>query len=192
MRVKESLSGFYESVDSVVSPDWEPGAPSESDSDSVLLSSSALAYSATQPVVAGPFSMIKTGLWNVLRFSISFSSLGLPSACCWPYDGSVVVTSCSNATYTPNWRISRIHNISENVNPFPSHFRTGWTHVNLGIILLRPRTRSLASRHLEGWDVLYNIIFCYIANILLHNRNLFGYIAFNLMLYSICYITYAT
>ena len=185
MRVKESLSGFYESVDSVVSPDWEPGAPSESDSDSVLLSSSALASSATQPVVAGPFSMIKTGLWNVLRFSISFSSLGLPSAC-------VVVTSCSNATYTPNWRISRIHNISENVNHFPSHFRTGWTHVNLGIILLRPRTRSLASRHLEGWDVLYNIIFCYIANILLHNRNLFGYIAFNLMLNSICYITYAT
>ena len=40
--------------------------------------------------------------------------------------------------------------------------------------------------------VLYNIIFCYIANILLHNRNLFGYIAFNLMLYRICYITYAT
>ena len=46
--------------------------------------------------------------------------------------------------------------------------------------------------HLEGWDVLYKIIFCYIANLLLHNRNLFGYIAFNLMLYSICYITYAT
>ena len=32
------------------------------------------------------------------------------------------------------------------------------------------------SSHLEGWDVIYNIIFCYIANILLHNRNLFGYI----------------
>ena len=46
--------------------------------------------------------------------------------------------------------------------------------------------------HLEGWDVLYNTIFCYIANILLHNRNLFGYVAFNLMLYSTCYITYAT
>ena len=47
--------------------------------------------------------------------------------------------------------------------------------------------------HLEGWDVLYNINFCYIANILLHNRNLFVYIAFNLTLYdSICYITYAT
>ena len=44
--------------------------------------------------------------------------------------------------------------------------------------------------HLEGWDVLYNIIFCYVANILLHNRNLFGYIAFNLMLYSICYNIY--
>ena len=46
--------------------------------------------------------------------------------------------------------------------------------------------------HLEGWDVLYNIIFCYIANFLLHNRNFFGYKAFNLMLYNICYITYAT
>ena len=46
--------------------------------------------------------------------------------------------------------------------------------------------------HLEGWDVLYNIIFCYIANILLYNRNLFEYIAFNLMLCNICYITYAT
>ena len=46
--------------------------------------------------------------------------------------------------------------------------------------------------HLEGWDVRYNIIFCYITNILLHNKNLFGYIAFNLMSYSICYITYAT
>ena len=46
--------------------------------------------------------------------------------------------------------------------------------------------------HLEGWDVLYNIIFINIANMLLHNRNLFGYIVFNLMLYSICYITYAT
>ena len=43
------------------------------------------------------------------------------------------------------------------------------------------------THHLEGWDVLYNIIFCYIASILLHNRNLFFYIAFNLMLYSICY-----
>ena len=43
-----------------------------------------------------------------------------------------------------------------------------------------------------GWDVLYNILFCYIAKFLLHNRNLFVYIAFNLMLYSICYITYAT
>ena len=47
-------------------------------------------------------------------------------------------------------------------------------------------------RHLEGWDVLYNIIFCYIANILLHNRNIVGYIAFNLMLCSIFYITYTT
>ena len=45
---------------------------------------------------------------------------------------------------------------------------------------------------LEGWDVQYNIIFCYIANILLHNRNLFSYIAFNLMLCSLCYISYAT
>ena len=52
---------------------------------------------------------------------------------------------------------------------------------------------SVSTEHLEGWDVLYyNILFCYIANILLHNRNLFVYIAFNLMLYSICYITYAT
>ena len=42
--------------------------------------------------------------------------------------------------------------------------------------------------HLEGWDVLYNILFCYIAKFLLHNRNFFVYIAFNLMLYSICYI----
>ena len=46
--------------------------------------------------------------------------------------------------------------------------------------------------HLEGWDVLYNIIFCYIENILLHNRNLFVYIAFNWMLNSICSVTYAT
>ena len=46
--------------------------------------------------------------------------------------------------------------------------------------------------HLEGWDVLYNIIFCYVANILLHNKNRFGYAAFNLMLYSMCYITYGT
>ena len=38
--------------------------------------------------------------------------------------------------------------------------------------------------HLEGWDVLYNILFCHIANILLHNRNIFGYIAFNSMLYA--------
>ena len=51
--------------------------------------------------------------------------------------------------------------------------------------------------HLEGWDVLYKIFFCYISHILLHNRNLFVYqiiindIA-NLMLcsiYNICYIT---
>ena len=35
------------------------------------------------------------------------------------------------------------------------------------------------------------IIFGYIANILLHNRNLLSYIPFNLMLCSICYITYA-
>ena len=28
------------------------------------------------------------------------------------------------------------------------------------------------NHHLEGWDVLYNIIFCYIANILLHYTNL--------------------
>ena len=42
-------------------------------------------------------------------------------------------------------------------------------------------------QHLEGWDVLYNILFCYIAKFLLHNRNLFVYIAFNLML---CYITF--
>ena len=46
--------------------------------------------------------------------------------------------------------------------------------------------------HLEGWDVLYNIMFCYIPSILLHNRNLFSYIAFTLILCSICYITYAT
>ena len=50
----------------------------------------------------------------------------------------------------------------------------------------------LMAAHLEGWDVLYSIISCYVANILLHNRNIFGYIAFNLMLYSICYITFAT
>ena len=53
-------------------------------------------------------------------------------------------------------------------------------------------SQVIPSLHLEGWDVLYNIIFCYIANILLHNRNLLGYIAFNLMLCSICYMTYAT
>ena len=54
------------------------------------------------------------------------------------------------------------------------------------------RTFYANVRHLEGWDVLYNILFCYIEKFLLHNRNLFVYIAFNLMLYSICYITYAT
>ena len=48
------------------------------------------------------------------------------------------------------------------------------------------------SDHLEGWDVLYNIIFCCMANILLHNRNLLVYIAFNLILCSICCITYAS
>ena len=36
--------------------------------------------------------------------------------------------------------------------------------------------------------MLCNIFFCYIANILLHNRNLFDYIAFNLMLYHICHM----
>ena len=35
--------------------------------------------------------------------------------------------------------------------------------------------------NLEGWDVLYNILFSYIANILQHNRNLFIYIAFILI-----------
>ena len=34
-----------------------------------------------------------------------------------------------------------------------------------------------ADAHLEGWDVLYNmIIFFFLANILLHNRNLFVYV----------------
>ena len=39
--------------------------------------------------------------------------------------------------------------------------------------------RFASGLHLEGWDVLYIIIVCYIANILPSNRNLFGYIAFN-------------
>ena len=45
--------------------------------------------------------------------------------------------------------------------------------------------------HLEGWDVQYNIIFCYLANTLLHKCNLCFYIVFNLMLCSICYLIYA-
>ena len=63
-------------------------------------------------------------------------------------------------------------------------------HVRLGMEWLLTSRRRAHNPNI--WKVgMCCIIFCYIANILLHNRNLFGYMAFNLMLCSICYITYA-
>ena len=47
--------------------------------------------------------------------------------------------------------------------------------------LLSSMTAKISSGRL---GCVINILFCYIANILLHNRNIFGYIAFNSMLYA--------